>query len=140
MPQKPKSNEFKKLDGTFRADRATKGPQGVAFSVPMMPTWLSETAKATWRYHIAELKRTKNVSRLDRDALAMLCTLFARIVQSERDGGDLSPGLVGHYIKLAMQFGLTPGSRAVAAPVEPSTPVESKWLAFQRKSIVANAE
>ncbi len=138
MPQRPKSDDLKKIEGTFRQDRAKKPLQSVPFSVPKCPEWLCKRAKAEWNYTIGELKRSRNVTRLDRGALAMLCTLFAKIVDSEVSGKELSPGLVGHYIKLAMQFGFTPGSRG-GVSAEPTVQTEqSKWLSFQRKAIVSH--
>jgi phage terminase small subunit len=138
MPVKPKPNILKKIEGTFRSDRATNERQSVSFSVPNCPEWLSDGAKAEWAYVMGELKRCRNISKRDRGALALLCTLYARIAEASFEGKELSPGLIGHYIKLVTQFGLTPGSRG-AVSVEPSnSPEENKWAAFQRKEIVGH--
>ena len=73
--------------------------------VPDAPRWLSPESKKAWRRLSVELVRYNLLSKIDRDAFAMLCQTIGRIEQIERSlqarqaalaarGGDVMQALM----------------------------------------------
>ncbi len=52
--------------------------------VPDAPRWLSKEGKKAWRRLSVELERYNLLSKVDRDAFAMLCQTIGRLEQIER--------------------------------------------------------
>jgi P27 family predicted phage terminase small subunit len=134
-----KSDEIKKLAGTFRPQRALP-PDFVALlsELPPAPKSLSDEAKNQW-LALAPAVLAVGISQADFAAYALLCETLASAElarrEIERDGMMIAAGKVGHKSHPAIgvmeharvqaanlldRFHLTPKSRIGTAP--PKTP------------------
>lgn len=52
-------------------------------SVPRCPSWLDDEAKAKWKQIVPQLKEMGVLTRIDSDALVMLCTAWSRWKDAE---------------------------------------------------------
>lgn len=90
-------------------------------AIPDAPEHLKDEARREWDRVTEILFRHGMVSDVDRGALAMLCTLWARYVQAEQmieKARDASPSSGGLFMKSPNGF-----------------PIQSPWLAVSNKSI-----
>ena len=81
----PKPVELKLLEGN-RGNRPldVTGLFRPEVGVPDAPKWLTKEAKSAWRRLSAELVRYNLLSKVDRDAFAMLCQTIGRLELIER--------------------------------------------------------
>lgn len=126
-----KPTEQKKLEGTYRADRAPKNEPKPPVMIPPCPSWLTVEGKREYRKLARLLVDMRVMTEADRLALAALASQFAkwleaermvqvggRVLTSEKGGMYLNPweGIANTALKnmtaLMAQFGLTPASRA----------------------------
>lgn len=129
--RKPKPNEIKKRDGTYRADRHGDAPPlPAAPQLVEPPAELEDEAKEFWREAVPTLHEAGLLSRVDKPALEMLATQYARAKQAGRvvaEQGLLALGSAGQFrihpaviaereattqfLRLAEQYALTPVAR-----------------------------
>jgi len=81
----PKPVELKLLEGN-RGNRPLdlQGMFRPEVGVPDVPKWLVPEAKKAWRRLSAELVRYNLLSKVDRDAFAVMCQTIGRLEQIER--------------------------------------------------------
>jgi P27 family predicted phage terminase small subunit len=119
--RKPTPTHLKLVRGNpgkrpLRMDEFRPGAQ-----IPATPRHLKGEARKEWRRVTEELNRYGMISNVDRGALAMLCTLWARYVQAEEmidKAAAAAPGSYGLFIKSPNNF-----------------PVQSPWLAVSNRAI-----
>lgn len=141
--RKPKPSSLKKLEGTYRADRANPSePQPpVPDRAPYVPRHLNDDAKKEWRRIVKPLMDLGLYTELDYAALAMYCQAYGTWVhavhKTEERGEVLKSKETENYYqnpwfhvankawdqmrKILAEFGLTPSSRSrlnIAPPDE----------------------
>jgi len=103
---KPKPTALKVLEGVhpFRinGDEPSFRPGSDA-----PPDWLAGLALEHWRELAPMLSESRVLSVGDRSGLALLCLLYQ---QWRDDPSDLK--VVNQYVRLSLEFGLTPSSRS----------------------------
>ena len=121
------------LSGTRRADRHGEGPEVKPDSaMPRCPTWLGQEGKAEWRRVVPKLGGLGMLSTVDRGALSQMCdawdvfvTLRRRLAKMLRDNeidvtyqrlNNQKSVSIATYYRIAVEFGLTPSSRARLRP------------------------
>lgn len=118
---KPKPTALKVLEGVhpFRinGDEPTFRPGGAD-----APDWLAGLALDHWNELAPVLLEGRVFSAVDRSNLALLCLLYA---QWRDDPTDHKA--VGQYVRLSLEFGMTPSSRSrlKAAPERPKDEVQA---------------
>lgn len=99
--------------------------------MPKPPEHLSDAEKEKWKSVVRELHPLGLVTTIDKDALAMYCTIYVRWVKAERmvrEKGEIIKTAAGNIIqnpylsianraldqlnKLGAEFGMTPSSRS----------------------------
>ena len=132
--RKPKPTSLKRLQGTYRADRANPNePQfGVPQRMPSPPDYLSDEAADIWRELGRMLLEAGLFTKIDKFALGMFCAAAARWMDAERKVQKSGPVLISektgqpytnpflHVANRAWdqmkqmfgEFGLTPAERA----------------------------
>lgn len=134
-----KPSELKKLEGTYRADRAARNEPKPRVTIPTAPSWLTAEGKKEYRRTAKLLLGMRVLTEADMVALAAYahefdewrsaCAVLAlegKVITSEKGGKYLHPmwGVANtHFknmLKLLQEFGLTPASRSriEAQPVE----------------------
>lgn len=132
-----KPTNLKKLEGTFRKDRALKEPKPAPVA-PKRPAWLSSQAKKVWNELAPKLERVGCLTKVDGETLALLCTHYAVAKQAAEILKQ--EGLVDHderglarkhpmlqvlrdnsaaYLKYCQEFGLSPKARGRIDVTEP---------------------
>lgn len=132
-----KSISEHQANGTFRKDRHP-GPS-LPVEVPPMPPDLSPTAQARWNVIAEHVRFSQVVSRVDGEALRLLCESWALYLEAQdilsRDGITITESTAagGARVKvhpavqvrsdaqkqitgLLRQFGLTPAARTTIRP------------------------
>jgi phage terminase small subunit len=118
---KPKPTALKVLEGVhpFRinGDEPAYSPASDA-----APVWLAGLALEHWDELAPMLARSRVFSDGDRANLALLCLLYQRW---REDPADLK--VINQYVRLSLEFGLTPSSRSrlKAAPERPKDEVQA---------------
>ncbi len=132
----PKSTALKKLQGTFRDDRAVTNemmPELITH-VPSAPTYFSKIAKLEWVSVCEQLIEMESLHRVDLALLSAYCVEMASYLEAikaiKKEGSVITlPGKAGEYkmqnpwvgVKnsalknaqtLANQFGFTPAARS----------------------------
>lgn len=135
----PKPSKLKKLEGTFRKDRAAGGTEMVpAAGVPVRPSWLDPEAKKEWARIVPQLAQLGVLTDIDGSMLADYCAAHSLAVkaakQYQREGLVIKTpfGPQRHpMIKVAQEarsqarllageFGLSPSARSrVKIPEKP---------------------
>ena len=134
------------LQGTFRPHRARGEPHPDP-GIGLCPFWLSEEAKAEWRYIVPKLKKLGLLTYIDKAALVAYCTAYSDLQRSEREiakGGFVQLTKDGYeqnrpivairnqaratIKQFLVEFGLSPASRA-KLNVAPKKEKESKTTA-----------
>jgi P27 family predicted phage terminase small subunit len=129
--RKPKPTQLKELQGNPGKRALPKEEPRPKPGEPTRPEWLLPEAKREWTRVVAELKRLKMLTLVDRAALAGYCQAYARAVQAEKivtkEGATYETGTgqikvrpemmiaLREWVAVRMfceQFGLTPSSRA----------------------------
>ena len=67
----------KKLEGTYRDDRAVPNEPEVEAKCPTPPTYLDKFAREEWKRYAPLLASMEILAETDRDALASFCTAVA---------------------------------------------------------------
>jgi P27 family predicted phage terminase small subunit len=135
-PRKPTAQ--KKLQGTYRPDRAVRNELTLPAGMPPCPAWLNAEARAEWERVVPTLFAAGALSALDGGRLADYCaahSLAVEATQLYQDEGivvDSPQGQKAHPAvgtakdaraqarQLAGEFGLTPAGRSrVSAPPKP---------------------
>jgi P27 family predicted phage terminase small subunit len=131
----PTPSHLLKLRGGFRSDRhrdQLQPPEGR----PTCPDWLDDEAKTAWKHLTPLLSAMGVLTRIDRNALARYCQLWARWKKAElfiQKHGDTYPikdesgkikclqqfpqvaiahKLAALLTRLEQEFGLTPSARS----------------------------
>lgn len=127
----PKPSEQKKLEGTYRADRAARNEPKPEVTIPPCPKWLAPMAKQEYKRLAKLLVELRVMTEADRLALASLTYQFnkwleaetmvaieGRVLRSEKGGLYLNPwenianAAFKNMVVLLREFGLTPASRS----------------------------
>lgn len=125
-----KPTEQKKLEGTYRPDRAPRNEAQPNVTAAECPDWLIDEARKEFGRVAEILLRTRVLTEADHNALALYAYEFGewrkaekalkregRVLTGEKGGKYLNPrqGLANtHFknmVKLMTEFGLTPASR-----------------------------
>ena len=131
--RKPKPLQLLELGGQRRADRHGEGPEVKPDSaMPRCPSWLGREGKAEWRRVVPKLAGLGMLSTVDRGALATMCdswdqfVTLRRILQKKLRENDIDiiyqrlnssrSVAISTYNRIAVEFGLTPSSRARLRP------------------------
>jgi P27 family predicted phage terminase small subunit len=127
-----KPTEQKKLEGTYRADRAARNEPKPEVMIPACPSWLTGEARKEYNRHAKMLVNLRVLTEADRLALAALIHEFSAWREAETMVGVLGAVLISektgapylnpwqniasnHFknmVKLMGEFGLTPASRS----------------------------
>ena len=131
--RKPKPTALKKLQGTYRPDRASSDEPHppVPDGVPYVPRHLNAKAKAEWRRIVGILLELGLYTEFDRAALAIYCQAWGRWVIAEQrlqEQGEMLTAANGYVYqnpwryeankaqaemrKAFGDFGFTPADRA----------------------------
>lgn len=135
-PRKP--THQKKLQGTYRKDRALRNEMPVVAGTPVAPRWLDAEARAEWDRVVPALQSLGVLSVVDAGRLADYCTAHSLAIEAtkiyQREGTvvDSPQGVKQHPAvaiaaqaraqarQLAADFGLTPSGRSrVSVPEKP---------------------
>ena len=140
----PTPSAVLKLRGTLRPDRVFDEPEPPE-GVPECPDWLSDEAKQAWDQVAPDLAATGLLTRLDANALARYCTMWARWRKAEdfiaqhgevytlKDANGSARCVmqfpqvaIAHRLSLALtrlesEFGMTPSGRSRIHVQPPST-------------------
>jgi len=146
---KPKPTNLKLLQSNPGKRRLNFDEFRPLTSIPKCPKHLKGEASREWKRITEELAKYGLVSEVDRNALAMICTLWARYVDAEvaiEKAAKADPASQGLFVKTpngfsvqspwvaisnkAMEqyrlylteFGLSPASRTKVTPSDPYTP------------------
>lgn len=126
----PKPTKLKKLQGTYREDRAPENEPEPPLGAPACPDWLNDLAKEEWQRIVPDLIEVGLLTKIDRAALAGYCHAWSEWQQMEADieeeGIDQLTGTgttqrrpqvmvrdkaIERCYRFAKEFGLTPSSR-----------------------------
>lgn len=124
----PKPTALKKLQGTFRPDRAPSNEFKPAVGAPAKPDYLDDIASAQWDRVVAQLSEHKVLATVDGAALEAFCVNYSAAVRFQKRadakpmvktpfGVKVNPacGEARKHWALVKQFGaefgLTPSSR-----------------------------
>lgn len=123
--------------------------------MPKPPEHLSDEEKEKWKSTVRELHPLGLITAIDKDALAMYCTIYVRWIKAEkivREKGEIIKTAAGNIIqnpylsianraldqlnKLGAEFGMTPSSRSrvKTEPVDGSHELE-QMLFGQRVTV-----
>jgi P27 family predicted phage terminase small subunit len=133
-PRKP--DEIKKLEGTYREDRANPDAPVYRAAPPPMPDWLSVPAAAEWCRHVPLLAEKRVLAETDLGVLAAYCSAVGdqqlanetlkhspRFYESEGGLWKEHPAAkasrdAGQQVRmLANELGLSPASRSKVSPL-----------------------
>ena len=138
--RRPQSSRLKALAGNpgRRPLNTAAAPTGRKV---YCPSWLSDEAKAEWRRVAPELHRRGLLTLLDRTALALYCQAYAQWREAEqvlaergmtyvtntgnmRQRPEVAIAASAHRAAkaMALEFGMTPGSRGKVDGGEPPEP------------------
>src|SRR4051812_38548487 len=92
----PKPSALKKMQGTYRADRAAVNEFTPTLGLPEPPDWLDVGALEEWQRIVPELEKAGVLSLVDGAALEGYCSNFALAVRYQRDA-DKSPYVVNRF-------------------------------------------
>ncbi len=150
--RKPKPPALRLLDGR-RPETGIKLVDmaiGIAPGSPDCPSHLNATAAEHWHYIITEMGASGVIERVDLGAFAAACVAYSRALEADRDvnaNGILIPTEKGvrknpavsvsleswaAYLRFAVEFGLTPSSRAKVR--KPQSAKVDEFEAFQKQA------
>lgn len=129
--RKPKPTALKVLAGNPGKRAINHAEPTPRVVMPKPPEHLSDAEKEKWKSTVRELYPLGLVTNIDKDHLAMYCTIYVRWVKAERmvrDKGEIIKTAAGNIIqnpylsianraldqlnKLGAEFGMTPSSRS----------------------------
>ena len=114
---KPKPTAIKLLENC-RADRVNGDEPSFRPGSDAPPDWLDGLALEHWRELTPILSEGRILSAADRSNLVLLCELYK---QWRDDPTDLK--VIDRYIRLSLEFGMTPSSRS-RIKVSPEKPAD----------------
>lgn len=131
--RKPKPLKLLEMDGTRRADRHGTGPEVKPDTAqPRCPTWLGREGKSEWRRVVPKLAALGMLSTVDRGTLSQLCEAWDTFFELQRRLSRMlklndidvvyqrlcnqKSVAIATYNRIAVEFGLTPSSRARLRP------------------------
>lgn len=137
MARPRKAAQLKVLQGNFRKDRDSHGPQ-VDLTAPPCPVWLTKSAKKYWKQVAPELEKVGLISLIDSAAFAAHCDSAGRYEDITRELKTIDDMLSNtpqgfkvqnvlwqirnklweQVMKSSNEFGLTPAGRSKVKPVE----------------------
>lgn len=141
--RRPEPAQSKIIQGNFRGDRHSHGPQ-VDTGLPPCPKWLGRLARKHWSEIGEQLLAAGLISLVDGDVFAAHCDTLAKFAEVTRkirtieDTLDTTPQgymvqstlftirskLHEQLVKTAREFGLTPAARsAIKAPAQQQLPL-----------------
>ncbi len=130
MPNRPKSDRVKLLEGTFRPDRSHPEVELPAPSSLDPPEWLTgPEACDEWRRVTDLLVPVQVFTEGDVTALGHLCNLHAELVLLYRARKSPTAAQLTQLRLYLTEFGLTPASRTKAGAVG-GEQSRSKWAEF----------
>lgn len=103
--RKSKPTALKKLEGTFRADRALPGemiPSKMEFA-PTAPRWMTKEAKKEWISTCNELLSLDMLHRVDLGLLAGYCSEMSQYIEATKHLND--PDGTGPVIRISREDG-----------------------------------
>ena len=140
-----------KLRGSWLA--GTRDREPVPSGKPACPQWLNKDARAVWKQIVPKLCALHILGRIDQNALARYCTLWARWRAAElfieKNGTSypihtetgkvkyhaqfpdvaIAHHLAGQLTKLEGEFGMTPASRSkIKVDVKPKDNAKSRFF------------
>ncbi len=129
---KPTPTKILALRGSWRAKTRPNEPIPPA-GEPAMPSWLSRSAKATWKSVVPPLVQMGVASSVDRFALARYCETLVTWREARKTHDVPAMVKLSNILSgLESSFGMTPASRAelgAAHVPEPSTgPDKSRFF------------
>lgn len=129
--RKPKPTVLKLLAGNPGKRAINHAEPKPRVVMPKPPEHLSDEEKEKWKSTVRELHPLGLVTTIDKDALAMYCTIYVRWIKAEkivREKGEIIKTAAGNIIqnpylsianraldqlnKLGAEFGMTPSSRS----------------------------
>lgn len=153
--RKPKPTALKLLAGNPGKRAVNHAEPKPRVILPRPPEHLSDDEKNKWKLTVRELHPLGLITAIDKDALAMYCTIYVRWIKAEkmvRDKGEIIKTAAGNIIqnpylsianraleqlnKLGAEFGMTPSSRSrvKVEALDPSHELE-KMLFGQRVTV-----
>lgn len=153
--RKPKPTALKLLAGNPGKRALNHAEPKPRVILPKPPEHLSDDEKNKWKLTVRELHPLGLITAIDKDALAMYCTIYVRWIKAERmvrDKGEIIKTAAGNIIqnpylsianraleqlnKLGAEFGMTPSSRSRVKVeiLDPSHELE-KMLFGQRVTV-----
>lgn len=153
--RKPKPTALKLLAGNPGKRAVNHAEPKPRVVMPKPPEHLSDDEKEKWKSVVRELHPLGLVTSIDKDHLAMYCTIYVRWVKAEkmvRDKGEIIKTAAGNIIqnpylsianraldqlnKLGAEFGMTPSSRSrvKVEALDPTNELE-KMLFGQRVTV-----
>lgn len=156
--RKPKPTAMKKLQGTYRPDRASKNEPKppIPERAPYALRHLSDEAQKEWRRIVKALMELGLYTDIDRVALEMYCQAYGDWLYAEKkwraQGAVLISDETGNAYqnpwywiankeweklrKMLPEFGLTPSARSRLTVDEPEEEDELAALLFRRRATV----
>ncbi|WP_167760005.1 phage terminase small subunit P27 family [Paraburkholderia pallida] len=154
MSRQRKPTALHVIDGTYRADRAPRKTMKPSETMPSAPAHVQRDplAYTEWRRLAKVFAGMGVITPLDRGALAIVCMLWARVVQADNvlakmaardpnthglivmttNGNAIQNPLVGTanramlmYLRACREFGMTPAARA-GIEMAPDVPASGK--------------
>lgn len=155
--RKPKPTALKLLAGNPGKRAVNHAEPKPRVVMPKPPDHLSDDEKEKWKSTVRELHPLGLITTIDKDALAMYCTIYVRWIKAERmvrDKGEIIKTAAGNIIqnpylsianraldqlnKLGTEFGMTPSSRS-RVKVEALDPThELEKMLFGQRVTVSN--
>ncbi len=155
----PKPSAQKKLEGTYRKDRAVGGGELTPPpAVPDCPKWLNKIARAEWDRVVPQLVELTVLTGLDGSALEGYCVAYANWVAAHLDVEKRGKKVKGQFgmeanpsVKdekdwsdkrrvLAAELGLSPSARSrVKVPERSPTVDDSEAFLFKGPQLVKPA-
>ena len=128
--RKPKPTALKLLEGN-RPDRINDREPVAARGLPKAPDWIGPIALEHWKELATVLDGLGVLTTGDGPALAVLCDAFERM-QIEETGTARSRARAD-YVRLLLEFGLTPASRSKVKVAEQPADALGDFLKSKRQ-------
>ncbi|PCJ18014.1 MAG: phage terminase small subunit P27 family [Candidatus Cloacimonadota bacterium] len=131
MGRHKKPTNLKKLEGTYRKDRANDAEPQPDIVIPKCPKILGREGKKEWKKITKHLESLQLISNLDETALMLYCRAYENYIQAEQNinqEGNIATSekgvsyistnaqLSAMYFKqmktILVEFGMTPSARA----------------------------
>ena len=154
--RKPKPTALKLLAGNPGKRAINHAEPKPRVVMPKPPEHLSDAEKEKWKSVVRELYPLGLVTNIDKDHLAMYCTIYVRWIKAERmvrEKGEIIKTAAGNIIqnpylsianraleqlnKLGAEFGMTPSSRSRVKTDIPTTEHELEKMLFGQRVTIS---